>query len=577
MVRDEIIKILMERDSSLKVSHLKKKLKKELEDMLNNNVSTTTSVVLAMTNNTPTFGATFSVELMNKFNGERGYWTKIIELLLLGGILTKDEIEEVYKLDKISRRIGILSIIEKDAAKMERIYKIMNTRKEEGTDINIIKSLIMMLREYVKVADVEQKKFGEVMTPLEMVKEMISVIPNDYWTNPNLKILDPSNGCGPYPSLVIFKLMNGLKSQFPNEEDRYKHIVENMIYVAELQPTNMFLWMCLVDPFDSYDINIYCGSFLDTNFDTYMKDVWKVEKFDLILTNPPYQEPIEDSYRMKTLYNSFIEKSIPISNKLLYIVPSRWMAGGFDLDDFRKMMFNRNDIKIINHFEDAQEIFGKGVDIKGGVQYLYIDKDYNGLVNYCGNQCKLGVYDIFVGSKYYSILDKTISDNNLSTICKSKSYWMNFNDNTLDLEKNDSNIICYIAKNKGLIKYIKLTDISKSGLLTLDKHKVFTPAASGSSLNLGYFGSKIIGNSNEVCSNTYMTLFVDSELEAKSLISYMNTEFCNFFLSLRKNTQNIKPDTLKWIPLVPFDREWTDPLLFEYFDLTISERKLILE
>lgn len=72
-----------------------------------------------------------------------------------------------------------------------------------------------------------------------------------------------------------------------------------------------------------------------------------------------------------------------------------------------------------------------------------------------------------------------------------------------------------------------------------------------------------------------MTLFVDSLNESESLISYMNTKFCNFFLSLRKNSHVMKPDTLKWIPMVPLDREWTDEQLFDYFRLTEKEKKLI--
>ena len=38
----------------------------------------------------------------------------------------------------------------------------------------------------------------------------------------------------------------------------------------------------------------------------------------------------------------------------------------------------------------------------------------------------------------------------------------------------------------------------------------------------------------------------------------------------------MKPDTCKWIPLVPFDREWTDDQLFDYFNLTEEERNIVL-
>ena len=574
MLKDDMIKILMEKNQSLKISHLKKKLKKELEDMMTNEIT-----IINMTDDSIVSGATFSIDLINNFNGERGYWTKIIELLLLDGILTKDEIEEVYKLDKINRRIGILSIIERDAAKMERIYKIMNTRKEQGTNINIIKSLITMLRAYVKVADVDQKKYGEVMTPLEMVKEMIQVIPNDFWSNPNLKILDPSNGVGPFPSLVIFKLMNGLEEWEPDEEKRYKHIVENIIYVCELQPKNMFLWMCLVDPFDSYDINIYCGSFLDNDFDSYMKDVWNVEKFDLILTNPPYQESLNTKKgSAKPLYNLFTEKSVKISDLVLMITPSRWFAGGKGLGPFRKFMAGSNKIKLINHFDNACEIFGDNVEIKGGVSYFLYDNNYNGNCKLNGSETNLSNFDVLIqDNRFENLIERFENLESLSKICVGQSYaGITSNDSRLVDEKIDETYTkVFVSQQKGLIKWIKREDIKKSA--TIDGWKVYTARAAGSTGNLGKFGNKIIGEPNSVCTQSYIVFNISSKKEAESCKSYLETKFANKMLSLRKVSQDIKPDTLKWIPLVPFDRDWTDDLLFEYFDLTISERKLILE
>ena len=56
--------------------------------------------------------------------------------------------------------------------------------------INHVKDVIVMLREYVKVGEVEKKKYGEVLTPLSLVKDMIQTIPSDFWKNPNSKILE---------------------------------------------------------------------------------------------------------------------------------------------------------------------------------------------------------------------------------------------------------------------------------------------------------------------------------------------------------------------------------------------------
>jgi len=133
-------------------------------------------------------------------------------------------------------------------------------------------------------------------------------------------------------------------------------------------------------------------------------------------------------------------------------------------------------------------------------------------------------------------------------------------------------MLCYVSKQKGFEKYIDKYLIKSSDMI--NKYKVITARAAGKG-NDG-FGNKFISSPNEVWCESYISLTTNSEEEAKSLLSYMDTKFCNYLLSLRKNTQDIKPDTCKWIPLVPFDREWTDEQLFEYFDLTLEERNLIL-
>ena len=98
-----------------------------------------------------------------------------------------------------------------------------------------------------------------------------------------------------------------------------------------------------------------------------------------------------------------------------------------------------------------------------------------------------------------------------------------------------------------------------------DFWKVFTPQGSGKGGD--GFGNIIIGSPIEIASQTYFGFKVDSLVQARSLKSYLETDFANYMLSLRKIDQHISEATLKWVPLPPLDREWTDAKVAKYYGL----------
>ena len=59
-------------------------------------------------------------------------------------------------------------------------------------------------------------------------------------------IINLDTKINPYDQIEneIVKRINDLIEFESDEELRYKHIIENMIYVCELQPKNMFLHLC---------------------------------------------------------------------------------------------------------------------------------------------------------------------------------------------------------------------------------------------------------------------------------------------------------------------------------------------
>jgi site-specific DNA-methyltransferase (adenine-specific) len=77
---------------------------------------------------------------------------------------------------------------------------------------------------------------GEVFTPWELIEEMLDKLPEDFWEDPSKTMVDPAAGLGNFHAVVIERLMDGLANKIPDEEERYKHIVENQLYFVELNP-----------------------------------------------------------------------------------------------------------------------------------------------------------------------------------------------------------------------------------------------------------------------------------------------------------------------------------------------------
>lgn len=447
-------------------------------------------------------------------------------------------------------------------------------RENPGIISDMLGNLMELVDSYLKPSNTEKRLLGEVFTSLYekpgCVEDQLNLMDESFWKRKDVKILDPCAGVGNYSVVLVDKFMKGLVDEFSDPEERLKWILEEIIYINEYQSKNLFIYLQLFDPENKFKMNFNRGDYLKLD----IKETFGVDKFDLICMNSPYQEELKTKQgSAKPLYNLFIEKAIKDSKRVISINPSRWFAGGKGLEDFRKMMLSNKNVKEIVHIDNSKDVFGNLVDIVGGISYSLIDEEYNGNCMFNGNLVDLSKFDIIVNPKYYSILNKLSGRVGLDTICKGQSYsGITTNDNRLSKEKlDDSYIKCYVSQVNGLEKWIKRTDIKQS--VDLSKWKVITARANGS---YPRFGNKFVGKNNEVCNQSYIVFEVNSEMESKSLLSYISTKFANCLLSFRKITQDLKPDTCKWIPMVPFDREWTDEQLFDYFELSEEERNIVL-
>jgi len=136
-----------------------------------------------------------------------------------------------------------------------------------------------LINDNIKPKTFEKNKYGEVFTPIKLIEEMYSKLPNEIWSNQNLKWFDPAVGIGNFMIVAYYNLMDNL-TQITDENARSEHIIKNMLYMSELNPNNTKV----IKQIFGDTCNIYEGDTL--KIDTVK--LWDIEKFDIIVGNPPF-------------------------------------------------------------------------------------------------------------------------------------------------------------------------------------------------------------------------------------------------------------------------------------------------
>ena len=348
----------------------------------------------------------------------------IFESVIDGLILERyadDSVKEYIKnLPRSEKRIATLSLIGDDNILWSNINDLLEDNKSGYQRLKLIYNL---LKEYVKIADVDRKGKGEILTPFkELAEPMVRLVEKydtDFWKNPHHKVLDSSAGYGTFLILAAYKFMVGLKDFEPNEEKRFKWVVENCLYYGEIQAKSAFSWLVTIDPYNEYKTNIYWGDFLSKDFDRHMKEVWNVEYFDLIIQNPPYQMNTGNRGSGHTLWNKFVLKSLSILIEDGYMVmvhPSGWrnISGAFDVvkNEITKRSLLYLEIHDIN---DGIKMFGASTRydfycLKNSDHYISTD-----IVDEDRNEVKMNIKDMkFIPNRYFKEFIKLTSHNDPS-------------------------------------------------------------------------------------------------------------------------------------------------------------------
>ena len=175
------------------------------------------------------------------------------------------------------------------------------------------------------MASIFKELYGEVETPLFFVQKMFEMMPKKVFENKDLKWLDVGCGNGIFSIYLYHILFKSLEDIITKPEDRKKHIIENMLYMVEINP----IYECDLLHFFGIHSNIYIKDFL-SNID--------IPKVDIMIGNPPFHNcsikkvPTNKVKKKKndgkTIWVDIIRKGLSLMNEngyLLTIIPCIWM------------------------------------------------------------------------------------------------------------------------------------------------------------------------------------------------------------------------------------------------------------
>lgn len=484
----------------------------------------------------------------------------------------------------------------------------------------------------------------EVFTPPEFAGRMLDTVAAAWaedhnganiWTNPDVRFLDPFTKSGVFLREIATRLTEGLAGAIPDLQTRVDHILTKQVFgigitrltsllarrslycskhangehsIAKSLATNDGnVWFERVEHTWSDTKCVFCGApravfdrddvlethayaFIHTNdIKSRLEEIFGGDmQFDVIIGNPPYQMTgggggSNDS----SIYHLFVEQAKALEPRYLcMVIPSRWMAGGRGLDEFRAHMLNEGHIRHLTDFPDSGEAF-PGVQIKGGVCYFLWDGAHKGTCEvrriaggeeHVQPNRKLGEFDIFVrDERALGILRKVLAHKEKSVIDLVSGdtpfgIATNFDEWT---EKGGAGKIALhlINKTKRTIGYMKRADIHKNAE-GIDAWKVFVPKAYGAGENFPHqiLGKEIVAAPPSVCTQSYMAVMpFASERAAKSFASYYRTRLFRFLVCQRKITQDALRSTYTWVPQQTWTKTWTDELLYEKYGITKKE------
>jgi hypothetical protein len=497
----------------------------------------------------------------------------------------------------------------------------------------------------MRTTDERARKFGEVLTPKWMVQNMLTSF-TDSIMLADKPCLDLCAGQGAFISFMLELQLNNLRKQKNTEQNiillelfhnmskliaielqednrnimltRLKQMVEEFLleqdiknqetvlfYVEQILQLNLIQANILTD---EIKIPIYSRTQFSNHIQNGLNkpltvEYKSIENIDwyLIVSNPPYQKNISGSTEDKRLRNH--SKATPVyqffidwarlqePDNLVFIVPSKWMQGGWGLDKWRLTMLSDTHIKKLVDYRDPTTVFEK-TEVNGGICWFWWCKDYTG-------DCEITRYNkagdlvstisrplLETGADFYvrdeqaiSILKKIGSfhlkeeESFTNIILGTTPFALRSNFKQYSLQKTTpTDLKLFYIKEK---EYWVGRNFITNNEEFIGEWKIFLPLSYNQYSNR-FIGKPHIYGADTVCTHSYLAIvgFKD-RVEAENCVSYMQTKFFRFLVGQLKISPIATRRVYRLIPLQDWSKPWTDKELYSFYNFSQSEIKYI--
>jgi site-specific DNA-methyltransferase (adenine-specific) len=489
----------------------------------------------------------------------------------------------------------------------------------------------------------------EVFTPPEFANQMLDTLADawaaanggaDIWADKTVTFLDPCTKTGVFLREITIRLTKGLAGEMPDLDERVNHILTNQVFGIGITYLTSLLarrsLYCskhamgkhsIAKSFVSDDGNVwfertehawadgkctYCGASRKTldrgeGLETHAYAFIHIDKimtrvaelfggemqFDVIIGNPPYQMTgggggTNDS----PIYHLFVRQAMQLEPRFLsMVIPSRWMAGGRGLGEFRAKFLGDRRVRTLVDYENAKDVFPT-VGIGGGICYFLWDRDSPGLCEcvYHRNGLAIGPhlrvldeFDVLVRDKRaVDILHKVVAagEQPFEDLVSGDTPFglaTNFSDYVQNVEPKSGQVRLYANVGTTRVRGAMARDKINKNSHLIDVWKVFLPKTgsgrerekSGVDLVLS---PPILGEPGSICTQTYLVAGpLNTKVEAESVASYLRTRLARFLISLRKPSQDVFRGMYRWVPVQQWDQTWTDAALYKKYGITNDE------